>query len=174
MFQVENAYRLNVIAPTTHNYSYTDAETVVQHDTVSPVSRTNPLRTQLSTGYAACLSNEWADSATVHQYVEWEDSNGNTNTLGSVPVPGRPGYYYMIWNGVVRTSSQSSQPYDFCIRTDYAVLSGSEYVSGGRVFYRGYYSPTRTFTDSWTLNSAKLAPLAWSQDEKMHNITMSG
>ena len=174
MFRVENAYRLIVVAPVVHTYTYSDAETTVQHDTVSPVSREHPLRTQLSTGYSACLWGEFSDSATVHQYVEWEDSNGNTNTLGSVPVPSRPGYFYIARNGVPWTSSQSSQPYDFCIRTDYVSLSGNEYVSSGRIFYRGYYSPTQTFTDSYTLNAAKLAPLAWTQNEKTHLITVSG
>lgn len=174
MIHVENAYRLNVIAPTTHNYIYTDAETTVQHDTVSPVSREHPLRTQLSTGAAACLWGEWADSATVLQAVEWEDTNGNTHTLGSTPVPGRPGYYYMIYDGVTQTSSQSSQPYDFCLRTDSITLTAGGYVAGGLIFYRGYYSPTESFTDSWTLTGAKLAPLAWTQNEKIHSITISG
>lgn len=174
MFRVENAYRLTVVAPVVHTYTYSDAETTVQHDTVSPVSREHPLRTQLSTGYSACLWGEFEDSATVHQTVTWEDTNGNTNTLGSTPVPGRPGYYYIMYNGAAQTSSQSRQPYDFCLRTDSISPSADGYTAGGRIFYRGYHSPTESFTDSWTLTGAKLAPLAWTQNEKTHLITVSG
>lgn len=175
MIHVENAYRLNVIAPTTHNYIYTDAETTVRHDTVSPVTRTNPLRTELSSGFAACLYDEFADSATVHDYIEWEDTDGNTHTLAQRSMTEwNPAYYQIVYDGTPETFAYSFGKWDFCLRTDSITLTANGYVAGGRIFLRGYREGGGTMGDSWTLSNAKLSSLAWSQDEKIHTMTMSG
>lgn len=172
MIRAENAYYPVFQSPVIHRYTYTDAETVIQGRLVSPVSD-RTMRTLLTTGCNGTLRSEFADSAAVYQTVTWEDTNGNTNTLTSEPIPSRPGYYRIVWNGVVMTSSQSSRPYEFCLRTDYITLTADGYVAGGRIFYRGYYSPTQTFTDSWTLSNCKLEAQTWEQTEKMHHIEQS-
>ena len=170
MFQVENAYHLRVIPPTVHRYMYTDAETTVQRDTVSPVTKAAPLRTLLTTGYNGCVYYEFSDPATVYESVQIEKDDGTIDTYAQTG----SGYYVLRKNGNDTGYRSIDHPFQLCVRTDTIWQTAAGYSAGGRFFIKFYSWSQGWQTDSVTLSDCKLTPQAWTQSEKQHLITMSG
>lgn len=170
MFHVENAYHLHVIPPTVHRYTYTDTETTVQHDTVSPVSKTAPLRTLLTTGYNGCLYYEFSDPATVYESLQIENNDGTIDTYTQTG----SGYYVLRKNGNDTGYRSIDYPFQLCVRTDTIWKTSAGYSAGGRFFIKFYSSSQGWQIDSTTLSDCKLTPQTWTQNEKQHLITMSG
>lgn len=170
MFHVENAYHLHVISPTVHRYTYTDAETTVQRDTVSPVTKAAPLRTLLTTGYNGCVYYEFSDAATVYESLQIENDDGTVDTYTQSGT--NPAVLYK--NGRDTGYRSREYPFQLCVRTDTIWQTSAGYSAGGRIFVKSYSRSQGWRTDSMTLSDCKLTPQAWTQQEKQHLITMSG